>query len=119
MIQTKFFLAPSGALSLRQTPELWTAEAAGRALARLLSAVPYRKRRTRFMEGTMQPDHHNYLAAPAQGSAINAGQFGSIFAPHPCGGCARQPQAYDAQEPARPQRTLRQAVSALFARKMK
>jgi hypothetical protein len=50
----------------------------------------------------MYPDHHNYFTNPAQGSVINAGQFGSSLAPHPCKGCAEKFHAYDAQQPARP-----------------
>ena len=64
----------------------------------------------------MHPDPHNFIANPANGSILNAGAFGSAFAPHPCGGCAKEHHAYDAQEPQRPQRNLKQAVSALFAR---
>lgn len=62
----------------------------------------------------MKPDPHNFLASPAQGSALNAGQFDNIFAPHPCNGCIRQSQAYDALVPSRPQRTIKQAIVQLL-----
>lgn len=64
----------------------------------------------------MKPDQHNYFASPAQGSTLNAGQFGSTFAQHPCQDCASKQQAYDAETPARPQRNLKQHIIALFAR---
>jgi len=64
----------------------------------------------------MHPDQHNFIASPAQGSTLNAGQFGSTFAQHPCQGCDAKQQAYDALTPARPQRNLRRAIAALFVR---
>ena len=64
----------------------------------------------------MKPDQHNYFASPAQGSTLNAGQFGSTFAQHPCQGCAPKRQAYDAETPARPQRNLKQHIFALLKR---
>ena len=109
-------LAPSGALTLRQQPEFTSEWAFSRAILRLRLTQPHRKRRTEILEGTMYPDPHNYLASPAQGSTLNAGQFGSTFAQHPCKGCAPKRHAYDAQAPARPQRTFKQLFTALLVR---
>lgn len=119
MSQMPLSVASSGALTLRQQPDWNIMRSVCQAVTRLISDATVRKRRTKIMEGTMYPDHHNRFAAPAQGSAFNAGQFGSVFAPHPCNICAKEHHAYDAQEPARPQINLRQAVHALFARKSK
>lgn len=64
----------------------------------------------------MYPDQHNFFASPAQGSTLNAGQFGSAFAQHPCRGCASKQQAYDAQTPARPQRNIIHLLAARLKR---
>jgi hypothetical protein len=109
-------LASSGALTLRQQPEFDLEWALRLATIRLRLTEPLRKRRANNLEGFMNPDPHNYIASPAQGSTLNAGQFGSTFAQHPCQGCAPKQQAYDAETPARPQRTFKQHIIALFAR---
>ncbi len=114
--QNRLYLAPYGALTLRQMPDNSIAETFIRALLRLRE-IAFRKRRTRITEGTMKPEHHNFIVNPAQGSTINAGQFGSIFAPHPCRGCDTKLQAYDAETPARPPHYIAKAVAALFVRK--
>ncbi|MCE5189172.1 MAG: hypothetical protein LLF75_08330 [Eubacteriales bacterium] len=105
--------APSGARILTLSPLEAITRFARRAQARFV-AEPIHKRRTNFSEEYMKPDPHNFIASPAQGSALNAGQFGSIFAPHPCSGCAKQHQAYDALVPSRPQRNIRQAIAQLL-----
>ena len=109
-------LAPSGALTLRQQPEFDLERALSRAVLRLRLMEPHRKRRTKNLEGTMRPDQHNFLASPAQGSTLNAGQFGSAFAQHPCRGCEGKLQAYDAQTPARPRRSIKHLLTAVFLR---
>ena len=109
-------LAPSGALTLRQQPEFNLERALSRAVLRLRLMEPHRKRRTKNLEGSMNPDPHNYFASPAQGSTLNAGQFGSTFAQYPCRGCAPKLQAYDAQAPARPQKPLKHLFAALLVR---
>nr|HPI78884.1 hypothetical protein [bacterium] len=76
MNEIRLSLAPSGALTLRLPPEPTHSRALDRAFLRLAEAEPRRKRRTRSMEGPMYPDHHNYFASPAQGTMLNAGQFG-------------------------------------------
>lgn len=117
MSEYRLDLAPSGAISLRQPPEFDLERALSRAVYRLTLTQLRRKRRTKYLEGTMYPDPHSFTASSAQGSMLNAGQFGSAFVQHPCRGCASQRHAYDAQTPARPQRTLRQLFAALFLRK--
>lgn len=114
MSQTQFLLAPSGALTLRQQPDMISMRAFWQALSRLITDAAIRKRRTRFTEGTMHPDPHNFFANPANGSILNAGQFGGSLTPHPCRGCERQLQAYDAEVPARPQRKKIQSLLALL-----
>ena len=109
-------LAPSGALTLRQTPGFDHERTLRLAVIRLGLTEPLRKRRADNLEGFMKPDQHNYFASPAQGSTLNAGQFGNTFAQHPCQGCAQKQQAYDAETPARPQRNLKKRIIALFAR---
>ena len=116
MNELRLELAPSGALTLRQMPDFDLERALSGAVFRLTLTQLRRKRRTKNWEGTMYPDQHNYLASPAQGSTLNAGQFGSTFAQHTCQGCAPKQQAYDAETPARPQRTFKQHIIALFAR---
>ncbi len=109
-------LAPSGALTLRQAPGFDHERALRLAVIRLGLTEPLRKRRADNLEGFMKPDQHNYFASPAQGSTLNAGQFGNTFAQHPCQGCAQKQQAYDAETPARPQRNLKQHIIALLVR---
>ena len=109
-------LASSGAISLRQPPEFDLERALSRAVIRLRLTEPLRKRRVTQMEGTMNSTQQNYFASPAQGSTLNAGQFGSTFAQHPCQGCAPKQQVYDALTPARPQRNLKQHIIALLVR---
>ena len=109
-------LAPSGALTLRQTPGFDHERALRLAVIRLGLMEPLRKRRADNLEGFMKPDPHNHFASPAQGSTLNAGQFGSTFAQYPCRGCAPKLQAYDAQAPARPQKPLKHLFAALLVR---
>lgn len=117
MSEIQLTSAPFGALTLRQTPEFNLERALRRAKMRVFGAAASFKRRTDHLEGTMMyPDQHNYFASPAQGSTLNAGQFGNSFAQHPCHGCEAKHQAYDAQVPARPQRSLKQLLAAIFSR---
>lgn len=116
MNELRLTLAPSGALILRPAPDFDLARAFSGAVFRLTLTQLRRKRRTKNMEGTMHPDHHNFLASPAQGSTLNAGQFGSAFAQHPCQGCATKLQAYDAETPARPQRSFKHLLTAILTR---
>ena len=109
-------LASAGALTLRPMPEFNLERALERAVIRLALTDLRRKRRTKNLEGTMRPDQHNFLASPAQGSTLNAGQFGSLFAQHPCRGCEGKQQAYDAQTPARPRRSIKHLLTATFLR---
>ena len=104
--------APSGAISLRQMPEFDIERAFVGAVKRLALTSLRRKRRTEYLEETMFPDQQNHLASPAQGSTLNAGQFGSQFAQIPCNGCTQKGQAYDAQVPARPQRSIKQLFTS-------
>lgn len=61
----------------------------------------------------MKPNHQNFFASPAQGSTLNASQFGAIFAQHACRGYApKNEHAYDAQTPQRPQRSLRHLLAS-------
>ena len=114
MNELRLELAPSGALTLRQMPDFDLERALSGAVFRLTLTQLRRKRRTKNWEGTMYPDPHNYLATPAQGSTLNAGQFGSAFAQHPCKGCATKQQAFDAQTPARPQRSLKHLLAMIL-----
>ena len=116
MNELRLELAPSGALTLRQMPDFDLERALSGAVFRLTLTQLRRKRRTKNWEGTMYPDQHNYFASPAQGSTLNAGQFGNQFAQHPCRNCEPKAPAYDAQAPARPQRTNKHLLAALFAR---
>lgn len=109
-------LAPFGAISLRQTPEFDLERALARAVSCLALTSLRQRRRTKYLEGTMYPDQHNYLANPTQGSTLNLGQFGSQFAQHPCAICEKKGQAYDALTPARPQRSIKKLLHSLFAR---
>lgn len=117
MSKLRLDVAPSGAIMLRQQPEFDLERALSWAVFRLSLKPPRRNRQADYWEGIMYPDPHNYFASPAQGSTLNAGQFGSAFAQHPCRGCASQHHAYDAQTPAHPQRSLRQRFAALLSRK--
>lgn len=116
MNELRLTLAPAGALILRPTPDFDLERAFSGAVFRLTLTQLRRKRRTKNMEGTMYPDQHNFLASPAQGSTLNAGQFGSAFAQHPCKGCAKKLQAYDAETPARPQRSFKHLFTAILTR---
>ncbi len=114
MSEIRFAFSPSGALTLRQMPDFDLERALSGAVFRLTLTQLRRKRRTKNWEGTMHPDQHNHLASPAQGSTLNAGQFGSAFAQHPCKGCASKQQAYDAQTPARPQRSFKHLLATIL-----
>ena len=116
MNELRITLAPSGALTLRQQPEWISAMTLGWRTPRLIADDVIRRRRHRLTEETMHPDHHNFLANPAQGSFVNAGQFGSIFASHPCRGCEERLHAYDAEVPARPLRRRGKSLLALLTR---
>jgi len=116
MSDYRFELASTGALTLRPAPDFDLERALQRAVIRLARTEHRRKRRTKNLEGTMYPVQHNYLASPAQGSTLNAGQFGSTFAQHPCRGCDNKLQAYDAQTPARPRRSIKHLLTAVFMR---
>jgi hypothetical protein len=112
MSETRLYDAPFGALTLRQKPEYDLERALRGAVLRLRLTEPRRKRRTNNLEGTMYPNQHNYFASPAQGSTLNAGQFGSAFVLPPCRGCASKQQAHDAQTPGRPQRNILHLLAA-------
>jgi hypothetical protein len=114
MSQMQLSLAPSGALSFRQQPDMISMRTHWQAHSRLINDAAIRKRRTRFTEGTMHPDPHNFIANPANGSILNTGQFGDSLAPHPCRGCERQLHAYDAESPARPLRQKKRSLLALL-----
>ena len=116
MNEFRLTLAPSGAVTLRQMPEFKLERAFEGAVIRLALTGLRRKRRTNNLEGTMEPNQHNFFASPAQGSTLNLGQFGSQFAQHPCNGCAPKGQAYDALTPARPQRAHKHLFAALLTR---
>jgi hypothetical protein len=116
MNELRLSLAPAGALILRPAPEFDLERALERAVIRLARTEHRRKRRAKNLEGTMYPVQHNFFASPAQGSTLNAGQFGSTFAQHPCRGCENKLQAYDAEKPARPQRSIKQLLTAAFSR---
>lgn len=116
MNELRLGLAPAGALILRPAPEFDLERAFSGAVFRLTLTQLRRKRRTKNMEGTMYLDQHNFLASPAQGSTLNAGQFGSAFAQHPCKGCASKLQAHDAETPARPQRSFKHLLTAILTR---
>ena len=116
MNEFRLTLAPSGAVTLRQMPEFKLERAFDGAVVRLALTGLRRKRRTKYLEGTMYPDQHNFFASPAQGSTLNLGQFGSQFAQHPCRGCEPKGQGYDAQTPARPQRAHKHLLLALLTR---
>lgn len=65
----------------------------------------------------MHLDHYNYLSNPAQGSTLNAGQFGSAnLAPQARACKTRGCTAYDAAAPAHPKKRLRRALANLFRR---
>ena len=116
MSEIQLNLAPFDATIIRQTPDFNLELALRRAKMRAFGMAALLKRRTEHMEETMHPDQHNYFASPAQGSTLNAGQFGSTFAQYPCRGCAPKLQAYDAQAPARPQKPLKHLFAALLVR---
>lgn len=52
-----------------------------------------------------------------QGSTLNAGQFGSLFAQHPCRECNAKVQAYDAVTPAHPMRKRGHLLAAITRKK--
>ncbi|MEN6635033.1 MAG: hypothetical protein ABFC56_04235 [Clostridiaceae bacterium] len=114
MSEIRYLSTPSGVIALRQPPEFHLELALRRAKMRAFGVAALLKRRTDHLEGTMYPDQHNYLASPIQGSTLNAGQFGNLFAQHPCRGCDAKRQAYDAAVPAHPQRKLRHLLTALL-----
>ena len=114
MNELRLALAPQGALIIRQQPDFNLELALRRAKMRAFGVAALLKRRTDPLEGTMYPDQHNFFASPAQGSTLNAGQFGNLFAQHPCHGCDAKRQAYDAAVPAHPQRKLRHLLTALL-----
>ena len=114
MNEFRYALAPQSELILRQQPDFHLELALRRAKMRAFGVAALLKRRTDHLEGTMYPDQHNYLASPIQGSTLNAGQFGNLFAQHPCRGCDAKRQAYDAAVPAHPQRKLRHLLTALL-----
>jgi len=104
MNELRLALAPQGALMLRQQPDFNLELALRRAKMRTFGVAALLKRRNDPLEGHMYPDQQNHLASPVQGSTLNAGQFGSLFAQHPCRGCDAKRQAYDAETPAHPMR---------------
>ncbi|MDD4311525.1 MAG: hypothetical protein PHW41_03495 [Eubacteriales bacterium] len=118
MSEIRLPLAPFGATILRQSPEFNLERALRRAKMRALGMAALLKRRDNPLEGTMHPDQHNYFASPAQGSTLNAGQFGNLFAQHPCNACDAKHQAYDAETPAHPLRKRKHLLSAIW-RKVK
>ena len=117
MSEIRYLSASSGALILRQQPDFHLEPALRRAKMRAFGVAALLKRRNEPLEGTMHPDQHNYLASPAQGSTLNAGQFGSAFAQHPCRGCDAKRQAYDAETPAHPMRKRGQLLAAILRTK--
>ena len=114
MSEIRLPLAPFSATIIRQTPDFNLELALRRAKMRAFGMAALLKRRTEHMEETMHPDQHNYFAAPAQGSTLNAGQFGNLFAQHPCHGCDAKRQAYDAQTPAHPLRKRKHLLTAIL-----
>ena len=117
MSEIRYLSAPSGVIALRQPPEFHLELALRRAKMRAFGVAALLKRRTDHLEGTMYPDQHNFFASPAQGSTLNAGQFGSAFAQHPCRGCDAKRQAYDAETPAHPMRKRGQLLAAILRTK--
>ena len=114
MNELRIALAPQGALILRQQPDFDLELALRRAKMRVFGVAALLKRRNDPLEGTMYPDQHNFLASPVQGSTLNAGQFGNLFAQHPCHECNAKRQAYDAAVPAHPQRKLKHLLTKLL-----
>ena len=117
MNELRLALAPQGALMLRQQPDFNLELALRRAKMRTFGVAALSKRRNDPLEGTMCPDQHNFLASPAQGSTLNAGQFGSTFAQHPCSGCDAKRQAYDAEMPAHPMKKRGHLLAAIRRKK--
>ena len=117
MNELRLALAPECALILRQQPDFNLELALRRAKMRTFGVAALLKRRNDPLEGTMYPDQHNYIASPAQGSTLNAGQFGSTFAQHPCRGCDAKRQAYDAETPAHPLRKRKHLLAAILRTK--
>ena len=114
MNEFRYAFAPQGELILRQQPDFQLELALRRAKIRAFGVAALLKRRNDPLEGTMYPDQHNYIASPAQGSTLNAGQFGNLFAQHPCHGCDAKRQAYDAQTPAHPHRKHKHLFAAIL-----
>lgn len=117
MNEFRYALAPQGELILRQQPDFQLELALRRAKIRAFGVAALLKGRNDPLEGTMYPDQHNYIASPAQGSTLNAGQFGSTFAQHPCRGCDAKRQAYDAETPAHPLRKRKHLLAAILRTK--
>lgn len=117
MNELRLALAPQGALILRQPPEFHLELALRRAKIRAFGVAALLKRRNDPLEGPMYPDQQNHLASPAQGSTLNAGQFGSLFAQHPCHECNAKVQAYDAVTPAHPMRKRGHLLAAITRKK--
>jgi len=117
MSEIRYLSASAGALALRQQPDFHLELALRRAKMRAFGVAALLKRRNDPLEGTMHPDQHNYLASPAQGSTLNAGQFGSTFAQHPCRRCDAKRQAYDAETPAHPLRKRGHLLAAILRTK--
>ena len=117
MSEIRYLSASTGAIILRQQPDFQLELALRRAKIRAFGVAALLKRRNDPLEGTMYPDQHNYIASPAQGSTLNAGQFGSTFAQHPCRGCDAKQQAYDAETPAHPMRKRKHLLAAILRTK--
>ena len=117
MNELRLALAPQGALIIRQQPDFNLELALRRAKMRTFGVTAFLKRRNDPLEGPMHPEQQNHLASPVQGSTLNAGQFGSLFAQHPCRGCDAKVQAYDAETPAHPLRKRGHLLAAILRTK--
>ena len=117
MNELRLALAPQGALIIRQQPDFNLELALRRAKMRTFGVAAFLKRRNDPLEGPMHPEQQNHLASPVQGSTLNAGQFGSLFAQHPCRGCNAKMQAYDAETPAHPLRKRGHLLAAILRTK--
>ena len=117
MNELRLALAPQGTLIIRQQPDFNLELALRRAKMRTFGVAAFLKRRNDPLEGPMHPEQQNHLASPVQGSTLNAGQFGSLFAQHPCRGCDAKVQAYDAETPAHPLRKRGHLLAAILRTK--
>ena len=117
MNELRLALAPQGALIIRQQPDFNLELALRRAKMRTFGVAAFLKRRNDPLEGPMHPEQQNHLASPVQGSTLNAGQFGSLFAQHPCRGCDAKVQAYDVETPAHPLRKRGHLLAAILRTK--